>query len=70
MVPARHAIHAVRPVDAAIVPARQDVHCERPVDAAIVPARQAVHVTAVAPPVEKLPIWQAPVTADNPAVAQ
>ena len=59
--PARHAIHAVRPVDSAIVPARQDVHCEKPVDAAIVPARQAVHVTAVAPPAEKLPIWQAPV---------
>ena len=70
MVPAGHAIHAVRPVAAAIVPVRQDVHCERPVDAAIVPARQAVHVTAVAPPAEKLPIWQGPVKADNPAVPQ
>ena len=68
--PAGHAIHAVRPAEAAIVPAKQAVHCERPVDAAIVPARQAVHVTAVAPPPEYEPTGQSPFGALSKVVEQ
>ncbi len=62
--PAAHKVQAaseVLPVLKLYVPLGHKAQAVLPVLVLNVPVGQGVHVTAVAPPVEKEPIWQGPV---------